>query len=137
MDRLGGDSRPLEPHLVDASGYRLHVRPAQVVRDEGLEVAPDAGGAADERVASNRDAMRRRAASREVCEGLDVAVPSKEYAVGEDHTVIDDAVVPDVTVPHEVVVVPNARHAARLGRGAVSRDALAEDVPVPDLEPRR
>jgi hypothetical protein len=57
--------------------------------------------------------------------------------VGEDGVVADLAVVREVHVGHDPVVVADARDARILHRAAVDGAELAEGVAVPDLDPGR
>src|SRR5262249_18448750 len=64
--------------------------------------------------------------------GPDPGVPADLYRVGEDHAVVQDAVVPDVAAGEQVAVVADRR---RIVRALVDRDVLADDVAVADLYP--
>ena len=76
---------------------------------------------------------------REAAEDRPVAdrdVAGELACVGEDGVVADLAVVREVHVGHDPVVVAQARHAGVLRRAAVDRDVLADGVAVADLHPR-
>ena len=63
-------------------------------------------------------------------------MPARGGAVAEENPVADEAVVSDVGVCHEDVVVPDRRQAAPAAGSAVHGHALAEDVAVADQQPR-
>ena len=67
----------------------------------------------------------------------DLDMPAQGGAVGEDGLVADDAVVGDMCVRHQQDVIAQPRDALIVGRAAVDGTALAEDVAVADLQPRR
>ena len=63
---------------------------------------------------------------------VDVDVSAQQRAVGDDDVVAQLAIVGHVAAGHEEVVVADAGDAVFLFRGAVDRDALADDVIVAD-----
>jgi hypothetical protein len=64
-----------------------------------------------------------------------VHVPGELGAIGHDHVAAHDAIVGDVHVGHDPVVVPKAGDAEVLHRAAVDGAALADRVAVADLHP--
>ena len=61
-------------------------------------------------------------------------VAGQGRAVGEDDVVADPAVVPDVGIDHEQVIVPDAGLHATAARADVERRELADRIPVADRQ---
>ena len=68
---------------------------------------------------------------------LDRDVTGERCGVGENRLVPDMAVMRDVRVGHEEIVVADLGDSSTAGRAAMDRDELSNDVAAADLEPRQ
>ena len=134
LDALFREALPLEADGIHLVGFHSALRRAPHERqdvpvhpreraDEG--VAPDPEELADGRVAAEDHVV------------LDDAVAREGHSVREDGAVPDDAVVCNVRVRHEEVVVADDGRLVPRDGSAMDRAELTEDVPVADHERRR
>ena len=133
LDRRGVESGPPEALAVDAVG-RGGVAARRHVGRNVLEHHRPHGG---ERVPADRAELvhdGERAKHHEVVDGH---VAGEGRAVGHHRARADLAVVRDVHVGHDPVVVADPGDSAPARRPAVEGAVLADDVAVADLEPGR
>src|SRR2546430_9785358 len=129
-DRLGRKAAPLQAFAVDAVGLRHVARGLH----EGRQILRQIGAHAGEGVRADVHELvheRRGAEDRPVADG-DMA--GELAGVGEHRVAADLAVVREVHVGHDPVVIAHARTAAIQRGAAVDGDALAEGVAVADLD---
>src|SRR3989344_5141692 len=68
---------------------------------------------------------------------LDGDMPRQAGAVGENRMIADTAVVRDMTIRHDEIVMADPRHTAAGNGAATERAILPDDVTVADLQPGR
>src|SRR5262249_17308474 len=94
------------------------------------------GIAADKRVAADAAELVDAGGRADLPKILDDHVSAGRRAGAEDHAVADVAVVGDVRVRHDEVVVTDRGLASAAPRAAVDRDELPERVAPADRQPR-
>src|SRR5579871_5821972 len=132
-DLLLVEPAPLEPFRIHA----MRLRWIACGHDVWRHVARDDGAATQECV---RAKPRELMYGREATENDPVTyfhVAGQRGAVGEHGAIPDTAVMRNVGIGHEQVVVADARHALAVGRTPIDGAALAEGIAVADLEARR
>lgn len=92
--------------------------------------------AADKSVAPNAAELMHRAVSANRRVISDGHVPGQRACVGEDAMRADVAIVGDMRLCHKQVVVADGRQATATGCAAIQRYVFADDVALPDDEPR-
>src|SRR6266545_5966724 len=104
--------------------------------DEWRDVLAGRRTTAEQRQPPDAHELMHGAVAREVDVVFQDAVAADEGAVRQNAAVADDAVVSDVAARHEEVVAADACHPG-MGRAAVDRDVLAENVVFADLQAGR
>ena len=107
---------------------------AGIALDEHVRrhVVADGAQSGDEAVAADGGEMVNGHGAGKRGVVVDVDVAGQQRAVGDDDVVAQLAVVGDVAAGHQEIVVADAGDAVFLFRGAIDRDALADDVVVAD-----
>src|SRR3970282_209769 len=131
-DGLGPEAAPAQALAVDAVG------PGHVARshDVGQQVLRQVGAHAGEAVRADVHELVYQGGRAQNGPVAHVHVARELAGIGEDRLAADLAVVREVHVRHDPVVVAHARHARVARRAAVDGDVFAYRVAVADLHGR-
>src|SRR6185503_8756621 len=133
LDRLRREAAPLEAFLVDAHGSGRRARGHHVRGDILRQGGPHAGKG----VRADADVLVHEGVAAEDRPVADRHVAGELGDVVEDRLATHLAIVRQVHVSHDPVLVPQARDADILRRAAVDGDGLADGIAVADLDPGR
>src|SRR5882762_1754317 len=132
-DFCRGEAAPLQPLAVDSERLRRIARRHDVRRQVLQQDRRDPG----DRVRADRDELMRSGKPAEHGIVSDLDVTGKRRDIGKDRVVADPAIMRDMHIGHDPVVVADARN-ARVLHGAAAESAIfADGVAVADLERRR
>src|SRR5436190_5491757 len=131
-DRLGREATALQPLAIDA------VRPRHVSGrgDVRRQVLRQVGAHAGEGMRADVNELVDERRGTEDCPVAHGDVPCELAGVGEDGVIADLAVVREMHVSHDPVVVADPRDADIERGAAIHRDVLADGVAVADLDRR-
>ncbi len=133
MDGLGAEAAPTHAFEVHAAGFG---RVAED-RDVGRDVLADGGAHAGEGVGADPAVLVHQGVAGQDRPVVHVDMPRQRRVVHQDAMVADHAVMADVGIGHDQVVVANGGFRAVLDGSAMDGHALADHVVVTDHQARR
>lgn len=133
FDRFFRMAAPAEPNTIGPVTFSV----IAITKRIGKRILDDNGISADKRLAPDTGKLMNAAkgADRYVVGCDDVA--GECDAVGKDITIPDQAIVRDMNLGHEQIIVTNLRQAAAAGGAAMYSYSLADLVALADLGSRR
>src|SRR5690606_37768208 len=131
QDRLLVEATSLQPDRVDAASFRRRAADNQV----GGHIIADMGHAADHRVGPDLEELVDASVSAQQRPVTHFHVARDADVVGKYRMVADHAVVGNMDVRHQQVVVTDARVSAAKASAPVQGAASADDIVRTDLQP--